>query len=417
MTIYALVDCNNFYASCEKVFNPSLANQPVIVLSNNDGCVVARSQEVKDLGIPMGQPVFKIKNLIEKHKIKVFSSNYELYGDMSHRVMTVLGNFATELEIYSIDEAFLHLAGFIKPMEHCQQIKKIIQQWTGLPVSIGIGNTKTLAKVANHYAKKNKLGVFDLTIINVDNLLKNIPVLEIWGIGAQSTKLLNSYGIRTALDLKNAEDNFIRKNLKVTGLRTVYELRGIPCITLEEQPQPRKNITCSRSFGKKITSLAELQQAVAQYVSIAAEKLRTMHLITRKIFIFINTNPFGKDPYYANATTISLPVATSNTLEIIKASVKAVEKIYKDGYFYKKAGVIFLDLLSETSIQLNMFSSVSQERTRQLMRTIDDINSWATKELIYSAAIGKNRDWHMSRRLKSPAYTTRWDDLPIVKVI
>ena len=349
--VYALVDCNNFYASCERVFRPDLRGKPIVVLSNNDGNIIARSKEAKALGIAMGEPYFKAKPLLKKYNVQVFSSNYTLYGDMSRRVMDVLQQVEPDLEIYSIDEAFISLPGgkCFNRIRRGRYIRAVVQQYTGIPVSIGFASTKTLAKLANRIAKKESLhkGVFDLTDHDdIDKLLATIKVEDIWGIGRQHTKKLNTQKIVTARDLKYADDGWIRKHLTVTGLRTVWELRGIPCVSLDKAPAPKKGIITSKSFGRPVTSIKELSEAVTTYISRAAEKLRSQHSIASSVSVFIATNRFKPEkPQYSNSLMLSLPGPTSSTPILIRQALRCLRKIYKPGYEYKKAGVMLTEII------------------------------------------------------------------------
>lgn len=310
--VFALVDCNNFYASCERVFNPRLNGKPVIVLSNNDGCVVARSNEAKALGIGMGVPEFMVRETIRTHRVQVFSSNYALYGDMSQRVMETLQQFCPDLEIYSIDEAFLSLSGFRSRnfAEYAATIRSTVKRWTGLPVSIGIAESKTLAKIAGDIAKKTPSGVFDLlTYPNRETLLSQTATHDVWGIGKAHSQFLHGHGIKTALQLRQADDQFIKTHMGIVGMRLVNELRGLSCLQLEQCPPPKKDITCARSFGRAITQLPEMEQAVSSYVTRAAEKLRAQQLAVTNLTVFLHTNQFKDDPQYSNSLTMKLPVA------------------------------------------------------------------------------------------------------------
>jgi len=420
-TIFALVDCNNFYVSCERVFNPKLEGKPVIVLSNNDGCVVARSDEVKALGVKMGIPAFKCKDLIKKHRIHVYSSNYALYGDMSQRVMDTLAQFTPDLEIYSIDEAFLSLSGFtsLNLTQYGKHIKNTIKKWTGIPVSIGISPTKTLAKVANHIAKKNPQfeGVFDITEHpQIDVLLDSIEVADVWGIGYQYSQFLNQNGIYTALQLKNAPDKWIKKHLTVVGLRTVDELRGISCIPLEQVAPPKKGIISSRSFGRPVETLAELKEAVATYVSRAAEKLRSQKSVASCVHVFLTTNRFKDEPQYSNYATFWLPIPTAYTPDLIHYAHQNLEKMFKPGYRYKKAGIMLTGILSQQQVQLNLITpSYHPSREKILMKTIDQINArWGSDTVKYAVA-GIQRLWKMRQSKKSPRFTTYWKEIPVVR--
>ena len=360
MKVFALVDCNNFYASCERVFDPRLKHRPIAVLSNNDGCIVARSNEVKALGIPMGVPYFEQKALIQKHNIKVFSSNYQLYGDMSQRVMDSLRLFAPDIEVYSIDEAFLRL-DHLQPRDlydYCTTIRAKVMQWTGIPVSIGIGPTKVLAKVANRVAKKQTdEGVFDIRSRETqDEILKTLDVKKLWGIARRWAERLNRMGIETALKLRDAHPHIIRKQLSVVGERLLRELRGQSCIDLEDV-QPRKNIMSSKSFGNLLTEKAPMQEALSNYASRACEKLRKQNSRAQAVYVFVQTNNFREtDAQYSNGITCSLTVPSSDTRTIIEAARFCLDRIYKPGYRYKKTGVMLLDLIPASQEQKHLFA-------------------------------------------------------------
>ncbi|MFC1670056.1 Y-family DNA polymerase [Spirochaetota bacterium] len=418
--IFALVDCNNFYVSCERVFDPSLRKRPVVVLSNNDGNVVALSNEAKELGIPFGSPFFKVKPLIEKHKIAFFSSNYTLYGDMSHRVMDILADFSPKMEIYSIDEAFLSLGRIrLDPTEYGREIRSRVKKWTGIPVSVGIGPSKTAAKTASRIVKKNPSynGVFDITDHpRIDDILGSISVRDIWGVGPQYGKLLNKNGIYTALQLRDAPDKWIKKNMTIMGLRTVHELRGISCIPFDEMPPPKKGIANSRSFGKPVETYGEMREAVASYVSKASEKLRSQRGVARFITVFITTNRFKNEPQYSNGASYELPVPTSHTPTLTHYASKLLKEIYKRGYRYKKAGVILTEIISGDEVQLNLFAPYNNlVRDQSLMYAIDVINRRMGPKTVHFAAEGIRKDWHMKRSFLSRRYTTNWKEIPVVK--
>lgn len=419
---FALVDCNNFYVSCERVFNPKLKRVPVMVLSNNDGCVVARSNEVKALGIRMGTPAFKCDELIKKHNIQVFSSNYTLYADMSRRVMDTLRKFTPDLEIYSIDEAFLSLAGF--DLRNCksygQKIRKTVYKWTGIPVSIGIAETKALAKAANEIAKKHDehSGVVDLINCSdkeIDSYLEQLNVSDVWGVGHQYNKLLTSNNIYTAKDLKYANTSWIRKKMTVMGERCVYELNGLSCFGLDKHPEPKKAICSSRSFGVPVISKHDLEEAVASYVSRATEKLRSQNSYANVLIVFINTNRFKKDePQYSNSVYIKLKEPTSSTIDLTKSALSGLIMIYKPGYKYKKAGVLLEGIQPDNQIQLKLFHSFNRAKKQQinvLMKTIDLINKRWGRDSLKLAAEGTKQAWKMQRARLSQRYTTNWNEL------
>src|SRR3989339_325175 len=416
--IFALIDCNNFYASCERVFNPELEGKPVVVLSNNDGCIIARSNEAKALGIKMGEPYFRCKPLIERHLVRVFSSNYALYGDMSQRVMEILSHLEPEVEIYSIDEAFFRLpqANEESLLENGRNIRATVKKLVGIPVSIGYGPTKTLAKIANRIAKKHPEhgGVFVLPDEGLDALLATIEVGDVWGIGRRQTQKLFACGIRTALDLKNGNDTWLRKHLTVTGLRTAMELRGISCLPLEESPPPRKSVTSSRSFGQPVTYLAWLREALSSYIAIAAEKLRVEDLKTGCVQVYLTTNRFREgEPQYANSKTITLQIHISSTLDLIRYADEVLRQLYRPGYAYKKVGVVLMDLVPAGHVQAHLFLTPPKGQ-EALMGAMDQINRRWGRDTLHSAAAGFLRPWKNKQERRSPSYTTSWAELPVV---
>jgi len=420
MPIFALVDCNNFYVSCERVFNPQLIDKPVIVLSNNDGCAVARSSEAKALGIKMGVPVFQIKDVIKKNNVRVYSSNYALYGDMSKRVMQTLTKFTPDMEIYSIDEAFLELSNFsrIDLADYGREIKTTVEKWTGIPVSVGMAGTKTLAKIVNRLAKYSKKanGVLDLTDSKyLDKALEMTEVGDVWGIGRRYEKFLTSNGINNALQLRNADDKFIKKKMGIVGVRLINELRGISCYPLEQSPPRKKSTTVSRTFKSSIESLDELQEAIAAYVSSGAEKLRKDKLVAGVLTVYVMTNRF-KDDYYYNSTSINLPVRSSDTAELIGYARDGLSKIYKKGCQYKKAGILLNDLGLENEIQASFLDTVDRIRSKKLMQAIDGINGDMGSSAIQYGAVGlsRNKKWQTSFEQRSGSYTTHWDQLLVV---
>ena len=420
--IFALVDCNNFYVSCERVFNPSLEGRPVVVLSNNDGCIIARSGEAKTLGIKMGTPFFKCNDLIRRHRVKVFSSNYTLYGDMSRRVMNTLENFTPELEVYSIDEAFLSLDGFNHKniTEYARLIRASVKKWTGIPVSIGIGPTKVLSKIANKIAKDDRElnGVFNICELPVmDDVLQSIDVGDVWGIGRQYARFLNKHGIFNAKQLASAPDEWIRQYLTVVGLRIQWELRGKSCMPLEEAPPPKKGICSSRSFGRAVATLEELSEAISSYVSRAAEKLRVQQSVASILHIYLTTNRFKDTPQYANALTMKLPVSTAYTPHLINHAKEGLKKIYKPGYHYQKVGVCLTGIVPRDQVQLNLFFNADKNLNlnTRLMNIMDSINSRWERDTVQYAALGIKKSWRMRQSLKSQNFTTRWNELPVVK--
>ena len=366
----ALIDCNSFYVSCERLFNPKIRKKPVVVLSNNDGCIISRSNEAKALGIKMGEPYFKEKDIIVKNNVQVFSSNYSLYGDISRRVMRTLKRFNSDIEIYSIDEAFLDLSNFSNNeiQDVGREIRSVVLKWTGIPTSIGIAKTKTLSKVANHIAKKKQSGVVSLIgIENIDPILEKVKINDVWGVGKQLTKFYHQNGIYNAEQLKNKSNTWIKKNSNVLSSRTAMELRGIPCIDLETKNSKRKSCVVSRSFGKKVENFQELKEAIAGYSLNASEKIRSESLVTKSITVFVRTSPFqSRYGFYSNSKTIDLPITTNNSIEIVKAALNGLKDIFKNGYRYQKAGVV-LSRLSESNNSKNLFSSERDEKINQTL--------------------------------------------------
>ena len=420
--MFALVDCNNFYVSCERLFRPDLRRRPVVVLSNNDGCVVARSPEAKALGIRMAVPFYQVKSLVERHKVVTFSSNYALYADISARVMLVLEDMAPEMEIYSIDEAFLRLpdvnAGMDERLKFGHEVKARIRQWIRIPVCVGIAPTKTLAKLANHAAKHDVhgCGVVDLGDLSYRrHLLESTPVEEIWGVGKRLSEQLQRTGIRTAADLMAADPNHIHRRFSVNLKRTLYELHGQPCFGLESSPVNRQQIMCSRSFSKRITAYDELREAVCAYTARAAEKLRQQHQVAGHITVFIRTGGFAaQERHYSNSTGRCLDFPTNDTLALTHKSVAALSEIWRSTYRYAKAGVALSALQGEDEIQAGLFDQHSaQNHTPQLMKAVDALNC-SGRAQVWFGGQGINEDWRMKRDHLSPAYTTRWEDIPVV---
>ncbi len=414
----ALIDCNSFYVSCERLFNPKIQNVPVVVLSNNDGCVISRSTEAKKLGIRMGEPYFKVKDLVKKNNVQIFSSNYALYGDLSRRVMKVLKGFTDKIEIYSIDEAFLDLSHIKDEQveEYGKQIRERVLKWTGIPTSVGISNTKTLSKVANHIAKKNKAGVIFLKE-NIDNILKDFDIADVWGVGKQLSKLYIKNGIDNAYKLKNISNTWVKKSTNVLGAKTVMELRGISCIDLETEETRRKSCCVSRSFGKKVESLDKLKESITTHCLNASEKIRTDKQTTRAVTIFIRTSPFDKNrKYYSNSITIELPVATNNSIELVKTAITGLGKIYKYGYFYQKAGVILSKLRDASEKELNLLAPILENKSQPLMRAIDFTNAKYGRNAISIAQAGISNDWKMRREHSSRIDTASFDFLPKINI-
>ena len=409
----ALVDCNNFYASCERVFNPKIENKPVIVLSNNDGCVIARSNEAKALGIKMGEPAFKIKCLIEKHNINIFSSNFALYGDLSKRVMNVMSAETDRIEIYSIDEAFLDFTDYASK-ERGIAIKNKVQQWTGIPVSVGIAPTKVLAKVAGHIAKKHtKAGVFmfdDESLIR--RALNVFKVEDLWGIGRKNAKKLKAFGIHTALQFRECDSNWIRINLSINGVRLQKELHAEVCYPLELTRKRKQNICTARSFGIEIKELSKLKEAIGSYANTCAAKLRKEKSCCTSISVFLSTNPFRpKAKQYSPYKVIQLDVPTNDSMEIVKFAIKALGSIYRDDYIYKKVGVIVGRIVPQEQIQLSLFDSLDREKRKSINVAVDKINATMGKNKVKLAVQGNGRKWKLKQEKLSPCYTTRFTDI------
>ena len=416
----ALVDCNSFYVSCERLFNPKIRKKPVVVLSNNDGCIISRSDEAKALGIKMGEPYFKAKDIIIKNKVEVFSSNYSLYGDLSRRVMRTLKRFNSEMEVYSIDEAFLDLSNFSdQDVEKIgKEIRETVLQWTGIPTSVGIAKTKTLSKSANHIAKKKISGVTSLIgIENIDPILEKIDINDVWGVGKKLTKFYQKNGIYNAKQLKNKSNTWVKKSSNVLSSRTAMELRGISCIGLETTTAKRKSCVVSRSFGKRIKKFQELKEAVANYCLNASEKIRSESLVAKTITIFIRTSPFQRDfGYYSNSNTVDFPIATNNSIEIVKTAVSILDNIFKNGYQYQKAGVMLTSLCNDDDIK-NLFSSEKDEKINNLMRSIDNTNYRYGRSTLSLASAGIQKKWNMKREYSSKIDTADFSSLPKIKAI
>ncbi|PPR56657.1 MAG: DNA polymerase IV 1 [Alphaproteobacteria bacterium MarineAlpha5_Bin3] len=415
----ALIDCNSFYASCERIFNPKLLGKPIVVLSNNDGCIITRSAEAKALGIKMGEPYFKAKKIIEKNNVKVFSSNYSLYGDISQRVMEILLGFSPEVEIYSIDEAFLNFKGFKNHelLTYCKHIRQTIKQWVGIPVSIGVGSTKTLSKIANHLAKK-EADYEGICILKgdekIEEALNRIEIGDVWGIGRRLSKFLRNYGVCTAKQFAFLDRRWIRKNMGVVGEKIQLELCGVSCLDLELLPSPKKSCCVSRSFSRPIEKIEELQESIANYGSRVAEKIREEGLIAQSMSIFVLTNHFNKkEKQYSSSIKLQLDYPTSDSKLIVKRAVEGIQRIYKESYRYKKAGIILYELHSSSSVRGLL--DYDKPRTDSLMRSLDEINYRYGSATLRLAAEGIRRSWHMRREKVSPCYTTSFDQLMIVK--
>jgi len=423
--MYAIVDCNNFFASCERLFRPDLEGKPIVVLSNNDGCIISRSAEAKKLGVKMAAPYFEEREKIQRHGIEVFSSNYILYGDMSQRVMQALQELVDEVEPYSIDEAFLHLPQN-DPAEaeaFAREVKRTVEQWTGMPVSVGVAPSKTLAKLANNVAKKYKgyKGVFCLdTPERTEKVLAAKPVGEIWGVGGRLARKLSGYGVYTALQLRDMNDALVRRVMGVTGLRTVHELRGIPCYFDDAVPDVRKGILSSRSFGKPVTDIVELREAVSTFVARAAVKLRRQGSAASVIGVFIYTGKSRDSWSRYPSGQAALPTASDSTGELIRHALKVLERLHEPGTEYKKAGVMLSGLVPRDTVQLNVFDPAHAEKQGPLMQAMDAINGrMGPGTLLYAVngirKRGEKKNWLMRAEKRSPCYTTRWSELPEVK--
>lgn len=416
-----LIDCNNFYASCERVFNPKLEGKPIGILSNNDGCVIARSNELKPL-VPMGMPAYKIEPKIRK-KIKLLSSNYELYGDMSQRVFDTVRHYTADIEPYSIDEAFIHLNGFNNVLTHCQNLKTIVKRDTGIPVSIGIAPTRTLAKLANHIAKKQPIhqGVYCLPTNQeaIKTILKQFSIEDIWGVGWRIAQRLKVLDIHTAWDLHQANLKQIRQLFSVVLERTVLELRGINCIELDDLSTPKKNIMTSRSFGHLTSDLFDIQEAIRVHASRGAEKLRKQKSVASAVLVFLKTNRFRPElPQYNPSIVVPLLSTTDDSRLIIHAAQKGLQSIYKKGFLFMKSGVMLLDLKAKDDYcQSDLFiPDISEiQKSEQLMKTMDYINQKMGKNTIHLGGIRQTAAWQIKRDMLSQRYTTCWEELPFAK--
>lgn len=421
----AMVDCNNFYASCERVFDPSLEGRPVVVLSNNDGCVVARSEEAKALGVGMGEPAFRRERFFRDHGVRVFSSNYALYGDMSARVRRVLNRFSPEIEHYSIDESFLRLrsgsGGLPELLDQARRIRAEVRRWTGIPVCVGLARTKTLAKVANRLAKLDSDGRGVRLLLDeaeIDAALAGLEPGRIWGVGRGSVRRLAALGVRTALDFKRLDADRARRLFTVRGLHTVLELRGIPCLDLESAPPPARSVTCSRSFGVRISRLESLEEALSAYVQRAGEKLRRRGLLARAVQVFLETNRFADDPQHEAAACLPLETPTAYTPLLLDTALRLLRGIHREGYKYQKTGVHLLDLVPERGRQCSLLEPDcgELERRRALMRVVDRVNARYDRDTLRLAASGAgDGEWRMRREHLSPRYTTCWGELPVAR--
>lgn len=415
--MYGIVDCNNFYASCERLFQPKLQDRPIVVLSNNDGCLIARSNEAKDLGIPMGAPYFKVRSMIQENNVAVFSSNYTLYGDMSQRVMNSLAAMVPALEVYSIDEAFFDFSGMslLDVDAMVRNIQKKVSQDTGIPVSIGLAPTKTLAKIANHVAKKDasKKGV---CIIypedDIKSLLASFPIRKVWGIGRGFAEKLCTWGLDNALKFAEADPRFIRSKMSVVGAKTQLELKGVPCMELELIRPAKKGICTTRSFGKTVDNYNDLAEAVSTYAVRCAEKLRREKLCAGVLSVYLRTNRFSGKEQYRNGMSLQLPVATSSNTEIVKAALKALREIYRPEFQYKRAGVFVSNIVPQDQQQYQLFDHINRDKQKRLMSAIDQINRAMGRNTVQLAIQGgEAQSWQGKCELASHRYTTRWDEM------
>ncbi len=419
--MYGLCDCNNFFVSCERVFNPSLEKRPVIVLSNNDGCVVSRSNEAKAIGIKMGQPLFQIRDIIKQYNVAVHSANYKLYGDMSERVMATLKKHIQHIEIYSIDEAFLYLDD--RPIDALQQfalnLARTIKRNTGIPVSIGISHTKTLAKTAGKLCKKYPRLNSACVMYNecdIKKVLSTYPIEDVWGIGRRHAKMLQQYGIKTAMQFCNLSQEWVKKRMSITGVRTWCELHGIPSIDLSHQVSDKQSITVSRSFAKELYDIEELHNTVTTFTSIAAEKLRKQHSVAQELQVFILTNRHREDqPQHHERAITHFITPTDSTLEIAKEAVVLLRKLYREGFGYKKAGICLSNISPNSAVQSQLFDNIDRKKHKQLMQTIDKINAMQGRETVRLVSQGSITDY-THRDYLSPEYTTDWNDIITVKV-
>ena len=410
----ALVDCNNFYASCERLFRPDLEKKPIVVLSNNDGCIISRSAEAKQLGIPMGAAAYQWVDTFEKKQVHVFSSNYALYGDMSQRVMNILSSAVPETEVYSIDEAFLCLDGIDNPQKLALELVQRVKKWVGIPISIGIGTTKTLAKVATQIAKKfpelKQVHLIDSEEKRM-KALKWLPVGNVWGVGRRSLTKMNYHGIETAFDLTQKSDSFIRKHFSVVGLRTKKELETERCFEFENQPSAKKSIATTRSFAERQHERSLIEEAVFHYTGLCACKLRKQKLCASTLMVFLATNRFENSAQYNGSFAITFPTPTNNSAEMVKFAKSIMQLIFKDGFYYKRAGVVVSGLIPEDHVQLSIFDQVDRPKYRRLYKVLDHLNESYGQETITLASSKGSRKWKLKQEKRSNHYTTRWDDL------
>lgn len=422
MPTLALVDCNNFYVSCERVFAPKLEGVPVGVLSNNDGCFVARSNELKALGVKMGQPLFEVRDLVKRNRVRVLSSNYTLYGDMSARVMECLAGFAPAVEVYSIDESFLDLSCFERRdvVGVCREVRDTVRRWTGIPVCVGIGGpTKTLSKLANFAAKKRLVddsGVCDLRDPDVrERVLRTVPVGEVWGVGRKSAEKLSMVGVKTAADLRDMDTRHARQMLTVVGERIVLELRGVSCLPLDLVQKPQKGLAVTRSFGQPVTAFDEMLSAVVAYATRAGEKLRAAGLCAGHMQVFAHTSPFRGDPPYSGAASSEISPQADDTFVLVHHATALLKRLWRDGFRYSKAGIMLADLVPAGEVQPTLLDALDRERSRRLMEAMDAVNARMGRGTLAPATVMAGKGWRMRQESCSPHYTTRLDDIPVVK--
>ncbi|MAR85591.1 MAG: SOS mutagenesis and repair protein UmuC [Cytophagia bacterium] len=414
----ALVDCNNFYASCERIFRPHLTKKPVAVLSNNDGCVIARSNESKSLGLKMGEPIFKKRYLVDRHNIHLFSSNFALYGDISKRVFDIVARDVPAYEIYSIDEAFLDFSGIKDPYNYAIHLRDKVRRWTGVPISIGISYTKTLSKVAGHIAKKSDDGVCYLKDKSqISDILGKLPLDEIWGVGVRYAIKLKKYGIHTASDLLECDETWVRKMMNVVGLRMVRELKCIPHFNLEEDRSMKKSICTSRSFSVEVKEYSRMSEYVSMFASRCSEKLRSEQACARSISVFMYTNRFRpRARQYSGYFSMDFHTASSDAITVTKLAIECLKKIFKSGYSYKKAGVTLSGIVPRNQVQLSLFDSSDRKKSDKLMETMDAINGNMGRDILKLSSSGINNKWKIGKERLSPCYTTRWSDILKIKV-
>ena len=414
----ALVDCNNFYASCERIFRPHLAKKPVAVLSINDGCVIARSNESKSLGLKMGEPIFKKRYLVDRHKIHLFSSNFALYGDISKRVFDIVARDVPAYEIYSIDEAFLDFSGIKDPYNYAIHLRDKVRRWTGVPISIGISYTKTLSKVAGHIAKKSDDGVCYLKDKRqISDILGKLPLDEIWGVGVRYAMKLKKYGIHTASDLLECDETWVRKMMNVVGLRMVRELKCIPHFNLEEDRSMKKSICTSRSFSVEVKEYSRMSEYVSMFASRCSEKLRSEQACARSISVFMYTNRFRpRARQYSGYFSMDFHTAASDSITVTKLAIECLKKIFRSGYSYKKAGVTLSGIVPRNQVQLSLFDSSDRKKSDKLMETMDAINGNMGRDILKLSSSGINNKWKIGKERLSPCYTTRWSDILKIRV-